>query len=832
MKKRLISIVLTICMVLAMMPAMSITASAIGSGSPGATTGAATDVEPNKAMLSGTVDANYTTTTVKFEYGTTEAYGNEVTYGWPVDGFGNESVACSISGLTPSTTYHYRVVATNENGTAYGDDMTFTTPPVQVHVGGTDVVSGTGITYWLNDDAGGITSAGADENHFNIKYAPNTGGTPILTLKGANIATGSAVSVQYYDNYVAAIWADGDVDMLVEGTNEITGPKKVGGESAGILVLGNLNLSGSGSLTAVGGDVNSGGTNYDSYGIWAIDITVRGIDVIARGGEAKGVSAQSRGIYGSLILDGGAVTAEGGPADYRSTGLSARNCTVNSGTLTAKGGESKESVGIMLQGFHCTITGGTVKATGGTATKDSIGVYDFYNLCEITISGGELTAVGGAGGSSSYGFRSGVALVMAGGTVTAKATGTTAQVMSKAPDLSGYTNVQIKAGDSESATASITPDNLTDETVGTYKYLRFEPSAEATPNAGVDYRNEKLTGVSPSAIYIVNGTDVNANDDGTITIDDNWFGKTISLVKKGNSTTSSNSIAQGITLAARAAAPACTATQPSADSAKGAISGITTAMEYSIDNGNSWIDGNNSDVTELDPGTVLIRVKAADDAPAGLIQSIIVNAYSAPPSRSGGGGGRGGSSGNSGGSVADGVDGNIQPDPSTGTDTWNNPFIDVEKKDWFYSAVEYANKNGLFAGTGTSTFSPHSSMTRAMLWTVLGRMDGQNLSGSGVYDAARSWAMNAGISDGTNPYRYITREQMVAILWRYAGYPQVDGDLSKFSDADQVSDYAKDAMVWAVENGIVAGSNGALMPKDNIPRAQVAAILQRFAGGV
>ena len=98
---------------------------------------------------------------------------------------------------------------------------------------------------------------------------------------------------------------------------------------------------------------------------------------------------------------------------------------------------------------------------------------------------------------------------------------------------------------------------------------------------------------------------VNANDDGTITIDDSWFGKTITLVKKGNGTTSSNSIAQSITLAARPAAPACTATQPSAESATGTISGITTAMEYSTDSGNFWTDGNNSDVTGFVLGTVL-----------------------------------------------------------------------------------------------------------------------------------------------------------------------------------------------------------------------------------
>lgn len=119
-------------------------------------------------------------------------------------------------------------------------------------------------------------------------------------------------------------------------------------------------------------------------------------------------------------------------------------------------------------------------------------------------------------------------------------------------------------------------------------------------------------------------------------------------------------------------------------------------------------------------------------------------------------------------------------------------------------------------------------MTSAMLWTVLGRSNGQDLSGSNAFDVARSWAMNAGITDGTNPNGDINREQMATILWRYAGSPKTDGDLSKFSDAKNVSSFAYEAMVWAVEKGIINGSNGALMPQDNATRAQVAAILQRF----
>jgi hypothetical protein len=152
----------------------------------------------------------------------------------------------------------------------------------------------------------------------------------------------------------------------------------------------------------------------------------------------------------------------------------------------------------------------------------------------------------------------------------------------------------------------------------------------------------------------------------------------------------------------------------------------------------------------------------------------------------------------------------------------------VKESDWFYSAVEFVSRNGFYTGTGADTFTPNGLMTRAMFWTVLGRVNGQKLSGSDVFDYARTWAMGAGITDGNNPDGTITREQMVTILWRYAGSPKAAGDLSRFSDAGSVSGYAVDAMAWAVENGIIKGENGALMPRDSATRAQAAAILQRF----
>ena len=132
-------------------------------------------------------------------------------------------------------------------------------------------------------------------------------------------------------------------------------------------------------------------------------------------------------------------------------------------------------------------------------------------------------------------------------------------------------------------------------------------------------------------------------------------------------------------------------------------------------------------------------------------------------------------------------------------------------------------------GVGNGKFNPDGAVTRAMVWTVLARMDGENTDGGATwYSKAQSWAMRTGVSDGTNPMGSITREQLAAMLYRYEGSPAVSGNLGAYPDANTVSDWAVDAMVWATEEGIINGMNGHLKPQDGATRAQLAAMLQRF----
>ncbi|MEG0597725.1 MAG: S-layer homology domain-containing protein, partial [Oscillospiraceae bacterium] len=160
------------------------------------------------------------------------------------------------------------------------------------------------------------------------------------------------------------------------------------------------------------------------------------------------------------------------------------------------------------------------------------------------------------------------------------------------------------------------------------------------------------------------------------------------------------------------------------------------------------------------------------------------------------------------------------------------PFTDV-KADWAYESIVYAYQNQLFSGVGENKFAPTDNMNRAMLWTVLYRMAGspnQTENPANWYADAQAWAMAEKISDGTNPDGNITREQLATILFRYAKAAATAADMSGFTDTSDISGFAKDGMSWAVESRILQGNSGKLNPAGNATRAEVAAMLQRFAG--
>ncbi len=178
-------------------------------------------------------------------------------------------------------------------------------------------------------------------------------------------------------------------------------------------------------------------------------------------------------------------------------------------------------------------------------------------------------------------------------------------------------------------------------------------------------------------------------------------------------------------------------------------------------------------------------------------------------------------------------------------------FTDVKSGAWYYAAVDFAVKKGLFNGTSPTTFAPDTPMTRAMLVTVLWRYENvpkpagsasfTDVAGGKWYTDAVLWAAENGIVNGVgggsfDPMGKVTREQMAAILFRYCAGKHINtekrGDLSSFPDAQLIGSYAKDALSWAVSEGYIGGSKlgsiNYLDPKGSATRAQVATILMRF----
>ncbi len=177
------------------------------------------------------------------------------------------------------------------------------------------------------------------------------------------------------------------------------------------------------------------------------------------------------------------------------------------------------------------------------------------------------------------------------------------------------------------------------------------------------------------------------------------------------------------------------------------------------------------------------------------------------------------------------------------------PFVDVDKSEWYYNAVQYAYENGLFSGTSATTFAPDDTLSRSMVVSVLYRLSGSpsvtdsrsfsDVSSGLWYTDAVNWAAGTSVIDGVGDNRFapegdITREQLATILYRYAKNMHLtdanDAELSRFKDADTVSDWAAEAMAWAVASGLISGtSDTTLSPKDTATRAQFAQIMYQFS---
>lgn len=157
------------------------------------------------------------------------------------------------------------------------------------------------------------------------------------------------------------------------------------------------------------------------------------------------------------------------------------------------------------------------------------------------------------------------------------------------------------------------------------------------------------------------------------------------------------------------------------------------------------------------------------------------------------------------------------------------PFTDVPKTAWYYDAVKTAYEAGIMNGVTDTLFEPDGTLTRAMFWTILARVDGVDTDGGATwYSRAQQWAIENGVSDGSDPMGALTREQLVTMLWRLNGEPVVDY-LITAPDASQISSWALETMRWAASIGLIEGDEtGALNPTATTTRAQAATFMVRY----
>lgn len=158
------------------------------------------------------------------------------------------------------------------------------------------------------------------------------------------------------------------------------------------------------------------------------------------------------------------------------------------------------------------------------------------------------------------------------------------------------------------------------------------------------------------------------------------------------------------------------------------------------------------------------------------------------------------------------------------------PFVDVSANAWYYETVKAAYEAGLMNGVTDTEFAPNATLTRAMIWTIIARASGVETEGGATwYAKAQEWVVANGVSDGEDPMGNVTREQLVTMLWRLNGSEVMTGYIGNYIDTGDISEWANNAMLWAVQNGIIEGDeNMALAPKADTTRAQAATFFVRY----
>lgn len=593
-----------------------------------------------------------------------------------------------------------------------------------------------------------------------------------LTLRNATISGGNV----FDSDKSAAIYyiQESPLNLMLVGDNAVTGPSGEGIEkSYGISACGT-----------------------DDY----IDLTISGAGTLtATGGDG---AAYSYGVYGgNVVINSGTIMATGGIGEKDSYGINAHDIAIKGGAVTAEGLAAQEiSAGVSAIDF--TIGGGQLTASGDEGAAYSYGVYSLETL----ISGGEITAQGGSAAIT----RNQVTVRPAAGqriVVFSGESEATATEIEGSPFASEMVINDLLASVNKyfhSYVAGDTPPEPEEFTI------TFDASGGATPAPQTTVKG-RLTSLPVSTRY---GYDFLGwyTADGDRVTTSTVFTADATLYASWDRHDSGDS-SDHPARPSQPSAPSYAVSTVDADNGEVDVdlSRVQAGEEVTItatpDEGYEVEavtvtdrDGEEINVTEAGDGVYTFEMPDS---------RVTIEVTFAP--------------------VAE------EPELPAVPDGWANPYGDVAANAWYYDAVAYVSASGMMTGTSAAAFSPDAATTRAMIWTVLARLNGQSVDGGSPWHAAaQSWAVSAGVSDGTDPAGNITREALAAMLYRAAGSPAVSGNFLAFSDGDSVSSWAESAMLWATQSGIIGGIDGALAPQGQATRAQVAAMLQRFmeSGGL
>ena len=745
-----------------------------------------------------------------------------------------------------------------------------------IYVGGQNVTSG---GYWTTDSEGNVTSAGATQSSDNyIHYDTEDN---ILTLHNATIKT----ALEFGDKPPNSLISRAAIGVLNQSGNaeltiQLEGDNTIEDVGTGIYVLAHSSSTGDASLSITGsgrlkasGSVNPGICVQSNSG--GATLSIQSADVTAASTSSNGVQVRSGAQKSaSLSVDGGNLTASGNPGicfDFGNESYSdTASLTVGGNALvdTRNGGIDVYGTGDL------TPTVPTGAASGGIVFNSNEGiVYGNVTLQkDLTIGEGERLDIP-SGASLTIG--NGATLTVNGGELTGNIP--TNGVVYKVTGVTlSETTLTLEVGDTATLAATVTPTNATNQNV---TWESSNPSVATVDESG------KVTAVaSGEATITVTTADGSKTANCDVTVN---AATTITTQPQSVSVTEGQSATFSVTATGD---NLCYQWQINSGNGWSDITGATDAS-YTIDRTTTAMSGNQyhcivtGDGGETTSSAATLTVRPYEPPYTGKYSYEIVSDV-----------GENGTidvdryategdqvtitvspdeayllddltvtSGGKDVALTDNGDGTYTFTMPSGDvaitatfaedPNWEEPedpatdvseiFADVPANHWAKAAIQYVYDNGLMTGVSDTAFAPEATTTRAMIVSMLARMENvtsaadagfTDVNASDWYATAVNWAAANGIASGISddtfaPNDPITREQLAAMLMNVAQWKGQDisarADLSDYTDAP--STWASEAVQWAVAEGLLAGvTDDQLQPQGQATRAQVAAILERF----